>query len=459
MSETPDHQIELLRDALRYAEHYLGTLDQRNVYPNSEALDALDEFDEPLPAEPSQPSDTLAMLHRVGGPGTVAQVGGRYFGFVNGGALPVGTAARVLADVWDQNTAHFIMSPVAARLEAVCERWMAQLLGFPQETAAGFVTGTTLANVSGLAAGRNEILRRKGWDVSELGLYGAPPIPVIVGQGAHAAVRKSMALLGMGDTHTQVIPVDDQGRMIASELPEMEEGTLVVAQAGNVNSGAFDPVGEICDRVHANSGWVHVDGAFGLWAAALPSLKEHVQGIDRADSWAVDAHKTLNVPYDCGIVLCRDRAALERAFSASAEYFQWSDEREPMRYTPSMSKRARSIELWAILKTLGREGVVALIEQLRSHAQNFASQLHERGFAIHNDIVFNQVLVSCDSDKETQRTLAAIQDMGDCWCGASTWRGRSVIRISVCSWATTSEDIDRSVHSFCAARKIARTSY
>ena len=458
MSVSPDQQIALLRDALRYAEDYLGTVDERDVYPNPQALDALHEFDELLPDEPSEASDTLAMLHRVGSPGTVAQVGGRYFGFVNGGALPIGTASRVLADVWDQNTAHFVMSPAAARLEAVCERWMAQLLGFPEETAAGFVTGTTLANVSGLAAGRNELLRRRGWNVAESGLYGAPPITVVVGETAHAAVRKSLSLLGMGDAHTQVIPVDDQGRMRVSQIPELAEGTLVVAQAGNVNSGAFDPVGEICDRAHASKGWVHVDGAFGLWAAAVPSLAEHVKGMDQADSWAVDAHKTLNVPYDCGIVLCRDRAALAGAFRASAEYFQWSEERDPMRYTPSMSKRARSVELWAVLKTLGRAGVVALIEQLCSHAQTFASQLHERGFAIHNEVVFNQLLVSCDSDEETQSTLAAIQEMGECWCGASTWHGRSVIRVSVCSWATTSEDIDRSVQSFCAARKIARAS-
>ena len=451
-----EEQIQLLKEALAYAEDYLRTVDARPVFPGQEALGALDGFDEPLPQLSSAPSDTLALLHRLGSPGTVAQIGGRYFGFVDGGALPVGVAARVLADVWDQNTAHWVMSPVGARLEAVCERWLVDLLGFPEGTAAGFVTGTTLANLSGLAAGRNELLRRRGWDVVEDGLYGAPPIPVIVGADAHAAVRKSLALLGMGDAHTHVVPVDDQGRMAMDGFPRLAEPALVVAQAGNVNSGAFDPVGEICHRAHGDGGWVHVDGAFGLWAAAVPSLAHLVPGIARADSWAVDAHKTLNVPYDCGIVLCREREALEAAFRASASYFQWSEERDPMRYTPSMSKRARAVELWAILRTLGREGVAGLVEQLCEAAASFASRLAREGFRIHNDVVFNQVLVSCDDDRETAATLARVQSSGVCWCGGSTWRGEAVIRVSVCSWATTREDIERSVEAFRDARDSVR---
>jgi len=456
MSASFDPQIALLKSALRYAEEYLTAIDEQPVFPGVDALRALDQFDEPLPDAASNASDTLAMLHRIGSPGTVAQVGGRYFGFVDGGALPVGVAARVLADVWDQNTAHYVMSPVAARLEQVCEGWLTDLLGLPEETAAGFVTGTTLANLSGLAAGRNELLRRRGWDVVEDGLYGAPPVPVFVGQDAHAAVRKSLALLGMGDAHTHVVPVDDQGRLDMDSFPPLNEPALVVAQAGNVNSGAFDPFDEICAHTHGAGGWVHIDGAFGLWAAAVPSLAPLVPGISDADSWAVDAHKTLNVPYDCGIVMCRDRGALESAFRASAAYFQWSDERDPMRYTPSMSKRARSVELWAILKSLGREGVVQLIEQLCAHARDFAHQLDVEGFQIHNEVVFNQVIVSCGTDEETKRTLAAIQELGECWCGGSTWHERSVIRVSVCSWSTTQEDIRRSVQAFSKARQLAR---
>jgi len=451
-----DSQIELLRASVRYAEEYLRTLEERPVFPDAQALRALDHFDEPLPKSSTEAADTLALLHRVGSPGTVSQVGGRYFGFVDGGALPVGVAARVLADVWDQNTAHYVMSPVAACLEDVCERWLVELLGLPDGTAAGFVTGTTLANLSGLAAGRNELLRRRGWDVAELGLWGAPPIPVIVGADAHAAVRKTLSLLGMGDAHTQVVPVDDQGRMRIDRFPSLREPYLVVAQAGNVNSGGFDPIGEVCALTHEAGGWVHVDGAFGLWAAAVPSLASVTSGIAEADSWAVDAHKTLNVPYDCGIVLCREREALLAAFRASASYLQWSDKRDPMRYTPSMSKRARAVELWAILRTLGRDGVVRLVEQLCENARYFASRLEAQGFSIQNDVVFNQVLVACKDDETTTRTLANIQDLGECWCGGSTWRGRAVIRISVCSWATTTEDIDRSVAAFCAAREAAQ---
>ena len=457
MSASFDPQIALLKTALQYAEEYLTTIDERPVFPSVDALRALDHFDEPLPDASSEASETLSMLHRIGSPGTVAQVGGRYFGFVNGGALPVGVAARVLADVWDQNTAHHVMSPVAARLEQVCEGWLADLLGLPDGTAAGFVTGTTLANLSGLAAGRNELLRRRGWDVVRDGLYGAPPISVFVGQDAHAVVRKSLALLGMGEAHTHVIPVDDEGRLDMDHFPQLNEPALVVAQAGNVNSGAFDPFGEICARTHEAGGWVHVDGAFGLWAAAVPSLRPLVPGIADADSWAVSAHKTLNIPYDCGIVFCRDRGALEAAFRTSAAYFQWSDERDPMRYTPSMSKRARSVELWAILRSLGRDGVVQLVEQLCAHAQDFAHRLGAEGFQIHNDVVFNQVLVSCGTDEETGQTLAAIQELGECWCGGSTWHGRSVIRVSVCSWSTTREDIKRSVEAFTRAREVART--
>ena len=452
-----DEQITLLEAAQRYAEEYLRDIDQRPVFPDPAALEALREFDEPLPEAPTDPAETLAMLHRVGSPGTVAQVGGRYFGFVDGGALPVGVAARVLADTWDQNTAHYVMSPVAAHLEEICERWLVGLLGLPNGTAAGFVTGTTLANLSGLAAGRNELLRRQGWDVSDSGLYGAPPIPVVVGADAHAAVRKSLSLLGMGDAHTRVVPVDAEGRMRLDAFPALDEPCLVVTQAGNVNSGAFDPIGDICDRTHEMGGWVHVDGAFGLWAAAVPSLSSLTPGLNRADSWAVDAHKTLNVPYDCGIVLCRDREALQSAFRATASYFLWSEHRDPMRYTPSMSKRARAVELWAILKTLGREGVVRLVEQLCERARYFADQLEDEGFRILNDVVFNQVLVSGTDDEETTKTLAHIQSLGECWCGGSTWHGRPVIRVSVCSWATTKEDIDRSVAAFCTARTRARS--
>ncbi len=451
--------LDLLRRAHECAERYVTSLPDRRVFPSEEALAALDELDEPLPEAPTEPARTLEVLERVGAPATVAQTGGRYFGFVDGGMLPVGLAARWMADTWDQNTAHYVMSPVAAKLEGVCERWLVDLLGLPAGTAAGFVTGTTLANFSGLAAGRNELLRRKGWDAVEAGLYGAPPLRVVVGADAHAAVHKTLSLLGMGERHVETVPVDDQGRMRSDRLPRLDGPALVVTQAGNVNSGAFDPIGDVCDAVHEANGWVHVDGAFGLWAGASPALRELYAGIEKADSWAADGHKTLNVPYDCGIAFCRDREAFLAAFRASASYFQWSAHRDPMNYTPSMSKRARSIELWAVLKTLGRSGVARLVDGLCAHARRFAERLRAEGFEVHNDVVFNQVLASCGGDDElTSSVLEDLQSGGVCWCGGSTWNGTAVIRVSVCSWATTEEDIERSVAAFVAARRRASGS-
>ncbi len=449
---------DLLERAQEMAREYVETVGDRRVFPSDEDLAALGQLEEPLPSSPSAPRDTLELLHAVGSPATVAHTGGRYFGFVNGGALPVGMAARWLADAWDQNTAHYVMSPIAAKLEEVCEGWLAELLGLPDGSAAGFVTGTTLANFSGLAAGRNHLLRLQGWDVVEKGLYGAPPLRVIVGAGAHAAVHKTLSLLGMGNAHTEVVPVDAQGRLRADAFPELDAPALVALQAGNVNTGAFDPVGQVTERVRAAGGWVHVDGAFGLWAGASPNLRDLYAGVETADSWAVDAHKTLNVPYDCGIVLCRDREALVGAFRATASYFQWSEERDPMNYTPSMSKRARSVELWAVLRSLGREGVAQLVDGLCAHARRFAERLEEEGFSVLNDVVFNQVLVRCSDDALTSETVEVVQRSGELWCGATVWQERPAIRLSVCSWATTADDIDRSVAALVVARESAAAS-
>ena len=443
---------QLLADAHRRADAYAAGIADQPVFPSDEALAALAAFDEALPEKPTEPAEVLALLDRVGSPGTVAQTAGRYYGFVNGGALPVGLAARWLGDAWDQNTAHQVMSPVGLRLEETCERWLAELFGLPAGTAAGFVTGTMTANLSAMAAARNELLRRQGWDAAEHGLWGAPPMRVIVGAGKHAAIDKALSLLGMGSRQVTVVPTDEQGAMRADALPELDERTLVCTQAGNVNSGAFDPTGEICDRAREAGAWVHVDGAFGLWAAASRKTLPLYAGTEKADSWAVDAHKTLNAPYDCGIVLVRSRESMLRAFEASAQYFQWGERRDGMSYTPSMSKRARAVELWAILKSLGRSGVERLVDQLCAHARHFAERLAAEGFRVHNEVVFNQVLVSCGGDELTRATLEGVQRSGECWCGASTWRGEAVIRVSVCSWATSREDVERSVAAFVAAR-------
>lgn len=448
--------LSLLDQSRQYADEYIEGLSTRPVYPSTDSIRRLEELGGTLPETSSDPHDVLKKLHQTGAAGAVAQTSGRYFGFVNGGVLPVGLAARWLADTWDQNTAHYVMSPVNAHLEAICENWLVDLFQFPEGTAAGFVTGTTLANFSGLCAGRNELLRRRGWNVATQGLYGAPRLRLIVGAGAHAAIYKSVSMLGLGTDNIEIVPSDSQGRLRPDRLPDLDESALVVAQAGNVNSGAIDPVGEICERVAASQSWVHVDGAFGLWARVLPRLDDVCRGLEKADSWSVDAHKTLNVPYDSGVILCRDRVALNEAFRASASYFQWSDHRDGMNYTPSMSKRARIIELWAVLKSLGRQGVQRLVDQLCDNARLFAEKLESHGFQRHNEVIFNQVLVSCGGDDRlTQGTIQEIQRSGECWCGGSSWDGKTVIRISVCDWATTEIEIDRSVAAFVAARAAA----
>ena len=443
---------ELFEQAKAYAFAYLDSVHDRNVFPTDESIKDLTVFDEPLPTAPGSPVEILRMLHIYGSPATVAQTGGRYSGFVNGSSVPIALAARWLSDVWDQNAALYVMSPIISQLEAICEKWLVDLLDLPAGTAAGFVSGTSTATLCGLAAGRNELLRRQGWDVNADGLFGAPDLRVILGAQAHAAVFKALALLGLGKARVEIVPADDQGRMIATEMPKLDSHCLVIAQAGNVNTGAFDPFDEICDRAREVDAWVHIDGAFGLWAAASRTRKLLTHGFEKADSWSVDAHKTLNTPYDCGIVLCKHREALITTMQATASYIQYSDKRDGLNYTPEMSRRARVVELWAILKSLGRDGVEELVDRLYDHARLFAENLHARGFRILNEVVFNQVLVACDTPEQTKATLENIQKSGECWCGGAAWNGEPVIRISVCSWATKEADVERSTSAFVDAR-------
>jgi len=444
---------ELFEQAKSYAYAYLDSVFDRNVFPTGEAINSLQIFDEPLPAAPGDPGEILRWLHEYGSPATSTITGGRYFGFVNGSSVPTSLAARWLSDVWDQNAALYVISPIASQLETTCEKWLVDLLELPSGTAAGFVSGTSSATLCGLAAARNELLKGQGWDVNAEGLFGAPAIRVILGEQAHATVFKALALLGLGQARVETVPVDDQGRMIPDRMPELDAGCLVITQAGNVNSGAFDPIAGICKRARNVGAWVHVDGAFGLWAAASRSRKYLTQGIEMADSWSVDAHKTLNSPYDCGIVMCKQREALVSAMQATASYILYSDKRDGMHYTPEMSRRARVVELWATLKAIGKDGVEELVDRLCDRAGQFADLLRQQGFHILNDVVFNQVLVACDTPEQTKATLDNIQASGECWCGGALWNGEPVIRISVCSWATTSEDVERSVAAFIKARR------
>jgi glutamate/tyrosine decarboxylase-like PLP-dependent enzyme len=434
------------------AQDYMTGVADQPVFPSEAALAGLAAFDEPLPDEPCDPAAMLRQLHDLGAPATTVSTGGRYFGFVTGGVLPPVVAARWLADAWDQNAALYVLSPVASKLEAVCQAWLIDLLGLPAGCVAGFVGGTSTATAVGLAAARQELLRRQGWDVNAKGLFGAPPIRVVIGAEAHGTAFKALALLGLGRERVELVPADGQGRMLAGALPALDEHTLVFAQAGNVNTGSFDPFEAICDRASEAGAWVHVDGAFGLWAAASPRLRHLVKGMDRADSWSVDAHKTLNAPYDCGIILCRHPEAAAMAMQNTGAYIVYSEQRDGMLYTPEMSRRSRGIELWATLKTLGRKGSAELVEGLCERARQASGLLQQAGFRILNEVVFNQVLVACLSKEETLATLKQLQASGECWCGGTTWQGTTAIRLSVCSWATTPEDIDRTVAAFVSAR-------
>ena len=446
----------IYRLAMDYAADYIGKREQGPAFPSARALDALGRFDEALPAQPAPAEQVLQMLHKIGSPATTALGGGRYFGFVNGGVIPVALAARLLADVWDQNAGLQVMSPIAAKLEQVCEAWLVDLFALPAGTVAGLVSGTSTATLCGLLAGRNALLQRQRWDVSKRGLFAAPAIRVVISAAAHATVGKALSILGIGSAQIEAAPADDQGRFDAAQLPPLDDKTLLILQAGNVNSGAFDPFVPLCTAARQAGSWVHIDGAFGLWARASASTAQLTDGIELADSWSVDAHKTLNSPYDCGIVLCQDRQALASALQASDDYLQFGDEREGMLYTPEMSRRARAIELWALIKALGRDGIDALVARLCERTRQFAAELTAQDFRILNDVVFNQALVACETPELTTRTLQEIQSSGECWCSASLWRSEPVIRVSVCSWATTERDVKRSVAAFVAARERAK---
>jgi glutamate/tyrosine decarboxylase-like PLP-dependent enzyme len=449
---------ELLSDAATRASRYLAGINERSVAPSSEVIARLSELGGPLPDASADPAELLALLDDIGSPATVATTGGRYFGFVIGGTLPASLAANWLAGAWDQNAAMQIMSPVAAKLEEIVEEWVVDLLGLPQGTGAGFVTCTTMANFSGLAAARSVLLRRAGWNVEDNGLFGAQPLRVVVGQEVHVSLLRALAMLGLGRSRVVTVPADGQGRMRADALPPLDEHTIVCIQAGNVNTGAFDPAREICARAREAGAWVHVDGAFGLWGAVSPLYAPLVDGFENADSWAVDCHKWLNVPYDSGMVLVREPDNLRRALpTGNAAYLAQSSQREPWQFTPDASRRARGVELWAALKSLGRSGLREMIERNCRLARLFADRLRGAGIGVLNDVVLNQVLVSFGSPEETRRVIAEIQADGTCWCGGTVWQNQTAMRISVSSWATTDEDVERSVEAMIRIAQSVKT--
>jgi glutamate/tyrosine decarboxylase-like PLP-dependent enzyme len=424
------------------------------VAPDDDAVAALERLRVPLPAGPSDPAEALRQLDEAGSSATMAMAGGRFFGFVIGATLPVTVAASWLATAWDQNTGLWNVTPGTSVLEEVALAWLVELLDLPPGTGGAFVTGATVANFTALAAARHAVLERAGWDVEAQGLFGAPPITVVTGAEAHPSVLKSLGLLGLGRARVVSVPVDGQGRMRAEALPPLAGPTIVCAQAGNVNTGAFDPLEAIVAHARGTGAWVHVDGAFGLWAAASPAHAPLLAGAGGADSWATDAHKWLNVPYDCGLAFVRDPHPLRAAMAVKAEYLPTeTPHRNPSDHTPELSRRARGVEVWAALRTLGRAGVQELVERCCRHARRFATGLRAAGFEVLNDVVLNQVLVSFGDAAATERVVAGVQREGTCWCGGTVWQGRAAMRISLSSWATTDEDVDRSV---AAVIRVAR---
>lgn len=447
---------ELLLDAAQRSIRYLDSLDDRRVSPSPADVAALSQLYVALPDSPTDPARVLAQLDEVVSPATMAMAGPRFFGFVIGGSLPATVAAGWLATAWDQNAGLYNSTPGVAALEEIALKWLVEVLKLPAGVAGGFVTGTTVAHITALAAARHSVLAKVGWNVEADGLFGAPPITVITGAEGHPTLYKALGVVGLGRKRVVKVPVDSQGRMRLDAFPKIEGPTIVCVQAGNVNTGAFDPIGEICDIAHEAGAYVHVDGAFGLWARASAEQAHLAEGMDRADSWATDCHKWLNVPYDSGVAFVRDEHALRAAMAITAEYLPTdSANRNPSDYTPELSRRARGIEVYAALASLGRAGVEELVSRHCRQARRFAEGLSAAGFEILNDVVLNQVLVAFGDAERTARVITAIQEEGTCWAGITVWQGRTAMRISVISWATTDADVERSLEAII---RVARTT-
>ena len=437
---------ELLTAAAVRSIRYLEGLNERGVAPDPAVFARLAELAIPLPTDPSPADETMALLDSYSA-ATMAMAGPRFFGFVIGGVLPAALAANWLASAWDQNAALAEVTPLPAKLEDVALGWLRDVLGLPPETGGGFVTGATMANFACLAAARHSVLSQAGWDVEADGMCGAPPVTVVVGEEAHPTLFKSLGLAGFGRNRVVRVPVDKQGRMRADVFPHLCGPTIVCLQAGNVNTAAFDPAPQIIPKAKAANAWVHVDGAFGLWAAAAPCKAHLMAGYADADSWATDAHKYLNTPYDSGLAFVRSPDVLQAAMAISAAYLPSSPTRDPANFTPELSRRARGIEVWAALHTLGRSGLANLVERTCRYAVRFAEGLRAAGYTILNEVMFNQVLVTFGDAERTRRVIAGIQRDGTCWCGGTTWQGQMAMRISVSSWATTDADVECSLQA------------
>ena len=442
----------LMKSAAQLGIDYLIAADSRRPFPTPSMIERARAADAPLPDAPTPALQVLEELASVFGPATVNTHSGCYYGFVHGSSFPVGLAAKWLSTVWDQNTALYLLSPAAAIMEAQVEKWLVDLLGFHAGVAVGFVSSTSQSLLTGLVTGRDTLLAKLGWNTRTQGFRGAPEIRVVLSDQAHATVYRALRIAGIGQADIEVVPSDDQGRMIVEQMPPLDNRTLLVLQAGNLYTGAFDHYSEIIPKAQAAGAWTHVDGAFGLWAAASPEKASLVRGIQDADSWSADCHKTLNTPFSCGLILCRHRERLIQSMSQEGSYLDFSDLRDGMNYSPDMARRCQVAEIWATLKNLGREGVVALVESLCENAKAIAEGVRNTGYEVVNDVVFNQISVRLSTDTATDAALKTIQDGGVVWCSGGVWAGRRVIRISVSSWRTDGAAVGKTIEAFRSAR-------
>ncbi len=449
----------LLRDTAERSIRHLEGHDDRPVHAEATLDELRSALAGPLPEEPADAGEVVAALADAAAPGVVGTMSPRYFGFVIGGSHPAALAADWLVSAWDQNAGLYVGGPAVGVMEEVAAAWLVELFGFGPDTSVGFVTGCQMAHVTALAAARHHVLGAVSWDVEERGLIGAPAVRVIAGAHRHVTVDRALRFLGLGTACVEVVASDARARMDVADLERvLADGpagpTIVCAQVGEVNSGAIDPIGEINRVAHEHGAWVHVDGAFGLWAAAAPSRRPLVAGLEDADSWATDAHKWLNVPYDSGLALCAHPEAHRAAMATSAAYLERDEgaAREQMDWNPEFSRRARGVPVYAALRSLGRAGVADLIERSCERARRFADRLGDApGVEVLNDVVLNQVLVRFPTGVATDEVVRRVQQEGTCWLSGTTWEGRPAMRISVCNWQTTADDVDRSVAAILAA--------
>jgi glutamate/tyrosine decarboxylase-like PLP-dependent enzyme len=451
------HERELFRQAADHAADFVETLETRPIRAEADVEELTSVLGGRLPEGPTDPGAVIASLVENVEPGLCATPSGRFFGFVIGGGVPAAIAADILTSAWDQNAGLYVAGPAAAVVEEVCRAWLAELLGLPPHVSVAFVTGTQMAHVTALAAARHHVLGRAGWDVPERGLAGAPPIRVVVGETRHVTVDRALRLLGIGASSLDVVPADGQGRMRVEHLRLGDDPTIVCGQAGDVNTGAFDDLEAIAEASAESGAWFHLDGAFGLWAAASPELRHLVRGAERADSWTTDCHKWLNVPYDSGLAFCAHPDAHRAAIGVKASYLVHSSdrrERDEMDWTPEFSRRARGFAVYAALRSFGRSGVAELVERSCEHARLFAKLLEDGGATILNEVVLNQVLVRFGDGERTADVIRRVQEDGTCWLGGTDWQGEHAMRVSVSNWRTSREDVERSAAAVLAAAAV-----